>query len=82
MRLVKILRLKKLIFFTTQEEMTVSQDELKLLNTNGEVSIYIVGLVTYTDAYNNRIYTTEFCSAYFGTDPTTWHICDSHNLYR
>jgi hypothetical protein len=73
---------QKTYFMTSPDDVTLSKDEMEFLNTNGIVALYLVGLVTYTDAYNNRVYTTELCSFYFGTDPTTWHFCDSHNANR
>jgi hypothetical protein len=44
----------------------------------GEISLFYVGVVTYSDAFQGS-YQTEFCYVYFGTDPKTWHFCDSHN---
>jgi hypothetical protein len=47
----------------------------------GNLTLFLVGLARYTDAYNG-IYETEFCYFYFGADPTTWHICDNHNTIK
>jgi hypothetical protein len=71
----------KTYFLTTdQPAVFISETESALLKT-GEISLYIVGVTSYIDSYGIT-YKTEFCSFYFGTDPTVWHICDSHNTIR
>lgn len=70
----------KTFFLTTQEPLVVSTDDFPLL-ADGELSLYIIGFITYADGYKIT-YTTEFCYFWFGPDPKSWHICDSHNAYR
>lgn len=71
------------LIISTQEDILLSDDEYRLLVTDGEISLDVIGVVTYTDVHNNQIYTTEFCSFYFGPPQTSlWHFCDSHNFYR
>jgi hypothetical protein len=47
----------------------------------GALNFFYVGIVKYTDAFDGK-YETEFCYFYFGSDPKTWHICDSHNIIK
>ncbi len=70
----------KTYFLTTDQPVSISGAEFPLLKT-GEITLYIIGIASYTDSYGVT-YKTEFCGFYFGTDPTVWHICDSHNTIR
>ncbi|MGA3176613.1 MAG: hypothetical protein ABSE19_04620 [Candidatus Acidiferrum sp.] len=70
----------KTYFLTTDQPVSISETEFPLLKT-GEITLYIIGIASYTDSYGVT-YKTEFCDFYFGADPTVWHICDSHNTIR
>jgi hypothetical protein len=58
----------------------VSTQEFPKIGT-AEISLFYVGIVSYSDAYQGS-YQTEFCYIYFGSDPKTWHFCDSHNTIK
>lgn len=67
--------------FTTAEDTTpLSVQEVPELE-KGTLTLFFVGIAKYTDAFDES-YETEFCYFYFGTDPRTWHICDSHNIIK
>lgn len=67
--------------FTTAElEEPLSAQEIPLLQT-GELTLYYIGVLRYTDAYKGN-YETTFCYLYFGTDARTWHVCDNHNTIK
>ncbi len=67
-------------FSTAVNETPLSSAELIDLQT-GALTLYLTGIVRYTDGFDG-VYQTEFCYFYFGADPRTWHICDSHNTIR
>jgi hypothetical protein len=67
-------------YFLTSPDTVVSKEDFPLLAT-GEVTLFAIGLVSYSDAYKVT-YKTEFCYSWFGPDPKIWHICDSHNRYQ
>lgn len=54
--------------------------ELAELGT-GNIDFRLIAIARYADAFNGS-YETEFCWFYFGTDPSVWHICDSHNTIK
>jgi hypothetical protein len=45
----------------------------------GDLTLFYIGIVRYTDAYNGS-YETQFCYFYFGPNAAIWHLCDSHNI--
>jgi hypothetical protein len=49
--------------------------------TTSDITLFYVGVASYTDAFGGK-YRTEFCYFYFGTNPSTWHICDAFNTIR
>lgn len=67
-------------FVTNQETLLLSAPELSLVRT-GEITLFYIGIVTYTDPFEGS-HKTEFCHQYFGTQPKIWHICDVHNTIR
>jgi len=66
--------------FSTAEISPLSAQEMLDIGKSSLVLVY-VGISAYTDSFGER-YETEFCYQYFGTDPRTWHICDSHNTIK
>ncbi len=70
----------KTYFLTSPNSVIVSKDDFPLLTT-GEVTLYAIGLASYSDAYQVT-YKTEFCYSWFGLESKIWHICDSHNRYQ
>jgi hypothetical protein len=68
-------------FTTVSTDKILSSDDIAKIQRDGEITLFYVGLTDYTDAYKVG-YRTEFCYMFFGDDPKTWHICDSHNIVR
>jgi hypothetical protein len=69
---------QKTYIVTSQENVVISKNDFPLFQT-GELSLFLIGTVTYTDAYGNPIYDTEYCSFWWGGGGALWHFCDSHN---
>lgn len=68
------------LFSTTSDELVLSKTDLSLVTT-GELPLFCVGVISYTDRFNGS-YATEFCYYFFGSDPKTWHVCDTKNTIR
>lgn len=66
--------------FITENTPGISGDALLKVQA-GEIAIFYVGLVSYTDAFNLP-YETEFCWYHIGDDPRVWNICDTHNTVK
>jgi hypothetical protein len=47
----------------------------------GDLMLFYLGIIRYTDAFKGS-YETQFCFYYFGNNPKTWHICDTHNTIQ
>jgi hypothetical protein len=69
------------LFTSTLDEIALSADELKGPIVTGEITLYCVGLMTYTDSFGGD-YKTGSCYAFWGSDPKTWHVCDFYNIIR
>jgi hypothetical protein len=67
-------------FSTTEASTVLSVQDIEELKM-GSLTIFCVGISKYSDAFGGN-YETEFCYFYFGDDPRTWHVCDSHNVIR
>ncbi|MFN0171282.1 MAG: hypothetical protein ACKV22_33115 [Bryobacteraceae bacterium] len=67
-------------FSTGVNKTPITREELPDIQT-GALSLYLTGIIRYADGFEGT-YETEFCYYYFGSDPTTWHICDSHNTIK
>jgi hypothetical protein len=72
--------------FGTSDPVVLGSDDTKTILLEqgldvGRVTLFYVGLVSYTDAFDVP-YQTEFCYFYFGSKLTTWHICDLHNTLK
>ena len=67
-------------FGTTHNPVIVGTRDFHLIEA-GELPLFYIGLVSYTDAFNGS-YKTEFCYFYTGANPTVWHICDAYNRIR
>lgn len=68
-------------FSTATLAEPITAEDIFKLQKGGLMTLFYIGVVKYTDAYNGS-YETEFCFFYFGTDPKTWHICDNHNIIQ
>jgi hypothetical protein len=70
-------------FSTNQNPVTISAQDITEIQAgeNNNFVLFYVGIISYTDAYGGN-YATEFCYFFIGTDPKTWHICDSHNTIK
>jgi hypothetical protein len=68
-------------FTTASTKEALSGEDVAKITSTGEIIIFYVGIITYSDAYKGR-YSTEFCWMFWGNDPKTWRICDSHNVVR
>jgi hypothetical protein len=68
-------------FTSTKQTVTIPGDQFPLLGT-GDIALYLIGHVSYTDSFDQAIYQTEFCYYYFGSVLITWHLCDHHNTIR
>jgi hypothetical protein len=66
---------------TTQDKVTLTGDEIKESLSTGAVSLYCVGLITYTDSALGT-YRTQACYFFFGSDPRVWHMCDVYNIIK
>jgi hypothetical protein len=70
------------LFTTSQEPVVLSVDEFSSLRAvEGAFALFDIGIADYRDSFGNE-YETDFCAMYWGTEPRTWHICDSHNTIR
>jgi hypothetical protein len=58
----------------------VSAKDFPKIATGG-ITLFYLGVVSYGDAFQ-KPYQTEFCYLYFGSNPQTWHVCDSHNTIK
>jgi hypothetical protein len=67
------------LFSTSQDILKLSAHELNTLQTSDSLTLFYVGMISYTDNFGG-VYKTEFCWIYWGSDPRTWHICDNHNV--
>ncbi len=67
-------------FSTAELEKPLLASEIPELR-GGDLTLFYIGVIRYTDALNGS-YETQFCYYYFGTYPTIWHICDSHNTIK
>jgi len=68
-------------FSTAELGEPISTPEVADIQNHGALSLFYVGVVRYTDAYDGN-YETQFCYFYFGADARTWHICDNHNTIK
>jgi len=65
--------------FTTNHDVVLgARDVADLKDGSAKLALFYVGQVIYSDSFKTA-YKTDFCWIYWGTDPTTWHICDTHN---
>lgn len=70
------------LFSTSQEQVILSTNEFSALQTvGGSFTLFDIGVADYRDSFGKE-YETDFCYVYWGPDPRTWHICDSHNTIR
>ena len=68
------------IFSTNTNSTVVSTQDFPKI-TSGDITLFYIGIASYTDAFGGQ-YKTTFCYFYFGSAPQTWHICDSHNTIQ
>jgi hypothetical protein len=68
-------------FSTAELGESISTPEIADIQNGGVMSLFCIGVVRYTDAYDGN-YETQFCYFYFGSDPKTWHVCDNHNIIK
>lgn len=54
-------------------------DEIRKPETS--VILYLMTLSTYSDVFSHS-YETQTCWFYIGSDPKTWHRCQSYNVIR
>lgn len=67
-------------FSTNQNVIVIPTKEFPRITTS-DITLFYVGVASYTDAFGGK-YRTEFCYFYFGTNPSTWHICDAYNTIQ
>jgi hypothetical protein len=67
-------------FSTGELKEPLTAPEIPLIQ-KGDLTLFYIGVIRYTDAYNGR-YETQFCRMYWGPNPNIVHICDSHNLIK
>jgi hypothetical protein len=66
--------------FVTSDQVVIPAQNFPKLQA-GQLSLFYIGVVSYTDAYKHP-YQTEFCWYYVGMIPSVWHICDTHNTIK
>ncbi len=65
------------VFVSNPQPVVLSTADFPKLQTSA-ITLFCAGVISYTDSFHKQ-YKTEFCEFYYGVDPKTWHICDSHN---
>jgi hypothetical protein len=69
------------VWSTNVDVVVLSPSEFITMQASDKVVLIYMGLISYTDMSGGK-YETEYCTMYWGNQPTTWHICDNHNIIQ